>query len=253
MDDSYLNDPAFASDFDADDDDYGFTGDDPFGVKSGLNGVNEESDSDEDEGDAGDVVADSHETPSIDEGDFLDPAQHFLFVRVKQRIREACNVNSKPAPRAKALQWIFVPGEKDSKGIDFDHACLALGARPDVVRTRTSHQLWKANILLSRPLPFLSHPPPLALMSEIATLLGPNTPGQVAREAWFWPSIPALDLRHRFPEVSSDKYRAVVDGLTAEGYLAISAGRVYFVGRNPSLLGKAGRERFAFSNSIVTD
>ena len=253
MNAAYLLDPVFAPEIEDDDDADCYMGDDPFHVTSGLFEINEADDDPEESEDAGDVAPDSHQTPGIDEGDFLDPAQHFLFVRLKQHIRDACNVNSKPAVRVKALEWVFLPGESDSKGLDFDRTCLALGARPDVMRTRTAHQLWKANILLSAPLPFLAHPPPLALMSEIATVLGHDAPGKIAREVWYWPSIPVLDLRQRFSHVTSEKYRATLDGLTAEGYLAISAGRVYFVGRNPSLLPKAARERFAFSNSIVTD
>lgn len=253
MDDTFLLDPAFAPDIEDDDAEDCSLGDDPFRVVSGLLDINGLLEGPEEDEDANDVAPDSHQTPGIDEGDFLDPAQHFLFVRLKQHIRDACNVNSNPATRSKALEWIFVPGESDSKGLDFDHTCLALGARPDVMRTRTNHQLWKANILLSAPLPFLAHPPPLALMSEIATVLGHDAPGKVAREAWYWPSIPALDLRQRFGHMPSEKYRATLDGLTAEGYLAISTGRVYFVGRNPSLLPKAARERFSFSSSIVTD
>lgn len=217
-------------------------------------GLSEVYDADiEANGDSEGIEADKNSTPSISDGDFLDPEQHLTFVRLKKHIRDACNTNSRGDARKKAIEWIFVPGALDSKRIDFDKACRFLGARPDVVRVRTAHQLWKANIMLADPLPFLSHPPPISLMSEIATLLGHNPAVAMAREAWNWPSIPVAELRAKFADTPGPKYQAALEGLMAEGYLAIASARVYFIGRNPSLLSKGARERFSFSGSLYTE
>lgn len=222
--------------------------DTPFGMSAGLDEINA-ADSDAG-GEDGDLDETKNNTPSIDEGDFIDPYQHKIFVRLKRHIRDACNTNSKHDARLHALEWIFVPSHKDSLKFEFDQCCLALGSRPSVMRARTAHQLWKANILLSEPLPFLSHPPPLTLVSEIEAKVGPGLPADLAREVWYWPSIPLTDLREKYKEAPLLKYQSALDGLLAEGYVAVAAGRAYFVSRNPSQLGKAARNRFSFSASM---
>lgn len=204
------------------------------------------------EGDPNDAVKETY-TPSIDEGDFLDPAQRFLFKRLKQRIREACNVNSKTRERDRALEWIFVPETKDKESLVFDMTCRALGARPLVIRARTMHQLWKANIMLREPLPFLTAIPPQSLMSEIDARIGPGVPGDIAREIWYWPSIPVEVLRAKFVAVNDVKYHAAMASLDALGYTAISFGRVYFISRNATIMAIGGRNRFEFATSIYGD
>lgn len=192
-------------------------------------------------------------TPAIDEGDFLDPAQRFLFKRLKQAIRDACNVNSKVVDRTRALEWIFVPETRDKDSLQFDMSCRALGARPVIVRARTMHQLWKANIMLSAPLPFLAAIPPQSLMSEIDARIGPGVPGDLAREIWYWPSIPAESLRAKFADVPDRAYHAAMTSLDALGYTAIAFGRVYFISRNPTIMAISGRNRFEFAVSIYGD
>lgn len=200
-----------------------------------------------------DQPKDESYTPSIDAGDFLDPAQRFLFKRLKARIRSACNVNSKAAERSRALDWIFVQGTKDAQGIEFDPACRALGARPVIVRARTMHQLWLANVMLNEPLPFLAAIPPVSLISEIATVIGPGIPVEMAKEIWYWPSIPAEALRFKFSDVPTREYQSALASIEANGYVAISFARIYFISRNPMLLGIGGRNRFEFARSIYAE
>lgn len=212
---------------------------------------------DDDDGGEQDEDRPSHTTPSISEGDFLDPRDHATFVNLKRRIRDACNVNSKRDVRVHALEWIFIPNTRDSKGMFFDASCLALGARPDVVRTRTAHQFWKAGVVFTSGLPVaLAMRPPDLLMEEIAAKIpsktGRNTSCDIARAAWYWPSIPADTLRQQFARIDQERYDSILRGLEAEGFVGMTAGRVYFISRNPALLSKAQRERFSFSEKIHT-
>lgn len=193
-------------------------------------------------------------TPAIDEGDFLDPAQRFLFKLLKTHIRSACNVNSRDAERAKALEWIFVPGTSDKDSIEFDPCCLALGGRPVVIRARTMHQFWQASILLKHPLPTLAAIPPSSIMSEIRAIIGPGLAESMARDIWYFPSIPLEILRAKYATKASDKeYQTALENLDANGYIATLSARAYFISRNPALLTQGARNRFQFSTSILED
>jgi len=224
--------------------------DDPFAMIDGLAAFVEEVDDEDDEDDEEFRRQQRDAGPSINEGDFVLPEQQYLFKRLKTRIRQACNVNSKANVRKLALEWIFVPSQKDAANIEFGPACQALGARPIVMQARTMHQLWRASIQLSDPLPFLSIPPPISLMSEIEAKIDTRLAPDLAREIWFWPSIPAITLRAKFANTPIEQYRASLDGLIAEGYVAVSSARAYFISRNPTILSKAARERFSFSSAI---
>lgn len=233
--------------FDPDDDESEIP-DDPCAFNSGLASVIEADEGADDE--QGEVTPDDATTPSIDEGDFVDPAMHFLFRILKKHIREACNVNSKPAPRDKAMEWVFVPGTKGESGVEFEAACRALGARPDVVRIRVEHQLWKRGVVLSKELPFLSVPFPVALVSEIEATIGAGEAADIAASAWRWPSVPVMTLRNLYKDVNDGAYKGMLSALIEEGYLGITAARAYFIGRNPAKLSRAARDRFSFSASI---
>lgn len=225
----------------------------PFALNSSESDFwSDDSEGFEAEGDPNTPVEEVY-TPTIDEGDFLDPAQRFLFKRLKQHIRDACNINTKTPERMKALEWIFVPSTRDKSGIEFELTCRALGARPLVMRARTMHQLWQASIMLSEALPLLAAIPPQSLMSEIDARIGPGAPGQIAREIWYWPSIPVEVLRSRFMDIEDRKYHAALASLDALGYTAISFGRVYFISRNPGILTLGGRNRFQFASSLTGD
>lgn len=219
-----------------------------FNMGSDLDELAPEEDDDE-----GGVEAVENVTPSISEGDFFDPRDHAIFVNLKRRVREACNVNSKRDVRRRALEWIYIPNSRDKHGLEFDNSCMALGARPDVVRTRTSHQFWKAGVLFAEGLPAsLCMRPPDSLIAEIAAKIGQNTPTAIARAVWYWPSIPVEVLRSRFAKLEQVKYEGFLNALEAEGYIAIATGRAYFIGRNPELMSKTRREKFSFSQSIHT-
>lgn len=196
--------------------------------------------------------------PSIDEGDFADPAQRALFRILKHHIRDGCNVNSQDRVRRDALEWVFVPTTPDNDQIDFDTACLALCARPVVVRARVAHKLWEAGIILGRPLPFLAALPPSSVVSEIELMLGGKNRagtvhGEIARAIWAWPSIHSEELRAQFSELGHDIYVGALNDLLGEGYVGVNAARFYFISRNPAMLTPAQRAHWQFATSILGD
>lgn len=227
--------------------------DDPFALNRGLSEAIAADPEERDDDGYDPFEAERANTPEINEGDYLDPAVHAIFVRLKKHVREACNVNTKRDPRVRALEWIFVPSTRDSMSLEFNPICIALGGRPSLVRARAQHQLWKANILLTDPLPFLSATMPESIMSEISAQIGPGLPESLARETWFWPSIPTMELRAKFPKSTNQQYQTALESLMAAGYMAISAGRVYFITRNPTIMSKAARNRFSFAGAVYGD
>jgi hypothetical protein len=248
-----LSDLAEFEAFDADEDDSGIPRN-PFAFQRGIEEfIADDVDEYGIEGDVEIAPPPDATTPSIDEGDFLDPAQRFLFKRLKNHIRHACNVNSKANERSRAIDWIFVPSTRDSDSLEFEPVCRALGARPMIVRARVMHQFWKANIMLNEPLPFLASIPPPPLMSEVSSLVGPGLPLEMAREIWYWPSIPGEVLRAKFSEVASLAYQAALASLEANGYIAMAFGRIYFISRNPTIMDVRVRNRFTFAGSIYGD
>lgn len=226
---------------------------DPFALNFGLSEAMASDLDDQDDDGYDPFEAERSSTPEINEGDYLDPAVHAIFVRLKKHVRDACNVNAKREPRTRALEWIFVPSTRDSMSLEFNPVCIALGGRPSLIRARAQHQLWKANILLTEPLPFLSATMPESIMSEISAQIGPGLPEGLARETWFWPSIPTMELRAKFPKASNQQYQTSLESLMAAGYVAISAGRVYFITRNPTIMSKAARNRFSFAGAVYGD
>lgn len=230
---------------------------DPFALNTDLTSLYEDAlfESEDDEEGVFDDEDDEREraSPSINEGDFFDPQEHAIFIHLKKQIRAACNVASKPNLRRHALEWIFVPNQEDSKGHSFNLICRALGARAGILRARTTYQLWNAGIALASPLPFLSAAPPISLMSEVSALLGSSLAEKMARETWFWPSIPATELRANIAPANSQSYTSCLDAMISHGYIGIAASRVYFICRNPSLLSVRERNRFSFSASIYGD
>ncbi len=179
--------------------------------------------------------------------DYDDPVSQHLVKVLRRHVRDACNVNSHDEARARAMEWIFVPGREDADRLDFEHICVALGARPTVVRLRTVLQLWKAGVVLTQPLSVLATGLPVELESEIAAKVGFDLPVRVSRLIWSWPSILAMDVVDRFP---GENVAPVLRALDAEGLIAAAHMRLYFVGRNPDILPIHVLRRFSFARSI---
>lgn len=182
-----------------------------------------------------------------------DPVNDFLMRSIRTHVRAACNVNSKPAVRDAGLRWIFEPNTQDKDGVDLEHACVALSARPTVVRARVMLQLWQAGIIVGKPLSILSvtlHP---EIASEIEARIGFGLAPDLARAIWSWPSISALDLRAQFAHASDEAFRRALQELDSNGYAATTAARWYLVVRNPDTLSLSALRRFSYSRSIHVD
>jgi len=191
--------------------------------------------------------------PSIQEGDFENPAQRFLFRCLREQIRDACNVGVANDARMKALNWIFVPGTEEKHKIDFDSACIALSARPIVVRARVMHKLWESAIVPPEPLPFLAVLPPNSIINEIDLMLGGKHHATVARLIWGHPGVHAEVLRSMFMDIPAGEYAVTINDLEAHGYIGVNAARLYFISRNAALISPAKRARWQFSTSILGD
>lgn len=179
--------------------------------------------------------------------DFDDPVSEHLFKTLKHAARDACNVNSDEQSRRRALRWMFVPGAENGDGVDFEHACIALQSRPNVVRVRAILQMYRAGVVLEDPLPIEATPLPQELESEVMARVGFGLPVDLAHAIWSWPSISALDLMQKFE--GQDMGRAL-RALDAEGLIAASKMRLYFVARNPDIMPVHLLRRFSFARSL---
>lgn len=193
---------------------------------------------------------------SFDASDFDDPRLQFIFDQTKLHIRDACKVNTKPGPRARALRWVFVPTAPDADGLTFDLCCTALGARATVLRARAQHQLWKAGVVLTAPLDPEAVPLPATFTSEIRTLIGVASCVELANLCWDWPGISGVLLRDQARKlygINDQQYQLALKELMANGYVAATSTCLYFVARNPDLMAPAQLRRFSFARSIHGD
>lgn len=182
--------------------------------------------------------------------DFDDPESMYLLTMLKRHVRDACNINSRSAARRRALDWIFEPGRPDEKGLEFEPVCVALGARPIVLRTRVQMQLWRAGVVIDEPLSPFSVGLPDYFVSEIQALIGYGLVPELARAIWSWPSIPAHVLRSQFESVPIEAFSGALKELDANGFIAAAHLCFYFVGRNPETMPTALLRRFSFARSI---
>lgn len=181
-------------------------------------------------------------TPRIDEEDYSEE-EAGIFKIVKKAVRDACNVNTVWTKRKKALDWCFVRGEQGAHGIDFHTACLALGARPEVILARLHHQLYLAGIPMREPLPFWIDPLPEQYVSE-AIMAAWEDGLTLAREVWRWPGIPleTLEAKSEIPNAFE-----VMQKLEKAGLLAWRFGCVFLVGRGES---RVKKRSFSWSRSF---
>lgn len=164
------------------------------------------------------------------EADFTEE-QLVLLDLLKKRVREACNVNSNPRTRWRAIEWCFTPGLPDKNGIEFNDLCAALGARPDVVRARIHHQWYLAGVALDKPLPFMSARMPDQYESE-ALMAAWDIGAQVCRIVWHWPGIPMANLALTIDaEMVGGNADAVFGKLVEANLLAWRFGCAFLIGR----------------------
>lgn len=176
-----------------------------------------------------------------------------IYNVLRQMVRQAVNVNTKPGPRENALRWIFVTDSPGPHGLDFASACGVFAARPLVIQARVLHQLWVSNIPLRKALPEGAAGLPMTLASEIQARLGVEAL-LVARTIWRWPGIRADVLQSQMqmaytPEVLN----RVMNNLEVNGYIAMATGFWFFVSRNFETMTAAYRRAFSWGPSFVGD
>lgn len=204
----------------------------PFDLDWGID-LPKQNEADHDEG---------HDTPRIDEDDYSEE-EAAIFKVLKKRIRDACNVNTTWSKRQKALEWCFMRGEKDKNGIDFHTACMALGARPEVVLARLHHQLYVAGVPLREPLSIWIDTLPEQYESE-AIMAAWDDGVSLVKEVWRWPGIPleTLEKESGVPDAF-----AVMQKLEKAGLLAWRFGCVFLTGRSTD---RVKRRSFSWSKSF---
>lgn len=182
------------------------------------------------------------DTPRIDEEDYSEE-QAGIFKIVKKAVRDACNVNTVWSKRKKALAWCFVRGEQDKQGLDFHTACLALGARPEVILARLHHQLYLAGVPMREPLPLWIDPLPEQYESE-AIMAAWDDGVALVREVWRWPGIPLETLEEKSGIPNAFE---VMQKLEKAGLLAWRFGCVFLTGRGEN---RVTKRSFSWSRSF---
>jgi len=185
---------------------------------------------------------DKKSSPKIDEEDYSEEEVE-IFTVLRDYIKQACNVNTSWKKRKKALDWCFARGEKNPSGLDFLTACLALGARPDVIRARIQHQLYVAGIPLREPLSFWSDPIPDQYESE-AIMAGWEEGLKISTELWKWPGIPMEVLEEKMQSANTFE---TLQKLEKVGLVAWRFGCVFLIGRSPDRVNTRG---FSWSRSF---
>jgi len=181
-------------------------------------------------------------TPKIGEEDYSEEEAAILKV-LKKHVRDACNVNTTWRRRKKALEWCFIRGIKDKNGIDFHTACMALGARPEVVLARLHHQLYVAGVPLREPLSIWIDPLPEQYESE--SIMAAWEDGlTLVKHVWRWPGIPVNKLQE---ESAIKDIFAVLEKLEKAGLVALRFGCVFLTGRSPETV---RRRTFSWSKSF---
>jgi len=190
------------------------------------------------------------ETPLIDASDYEEGPERAAYERIKKAVRAACNVNSTPAQRIKALEWIFVPNSEDKHSLTFSLCCGALGARSHLIHVRLQYQLYDVCLPLPAPLPFLAASIPESLCSEILCF-GGELSLDVAKEIWFRPGIRADLLRDMFSHIPNRDFLLATELIEERGVIGLKMGYWFFTGRQPDALPIHMRNRFHWSDSIV--
>jgi len=184
--------------------------------------------------------------PEITEEDYAGE-QLVAFNYLRKIIRTACNINTKWKDRRKALAWCFIPSDQSIAPIDFNTACIAMGARPYVIQARLQHQFFAANIPMPEPLPFLACSLPEAFAGEV--LMSAWEDGlNFAREIWRWPGIRADIMKKLMDgEMSFDRFRVAAAKLEQSGHIGMRFGCWYFTARSHDRMSKRS---FSWSKSV---
>jgi hypothetical protein len=198
-----------------------------------------------------DEVEDNVHVPEVT-GDDYDGVERFIYQRLRDTVRSACNVNTIWKKRKKAIEWIFVQSETDADGGTFHEYCRALGARPIVVQARLQYQLYKAGVPLPESLPFMADALPKTVAMEV--LFHTSELGvRLARAVWNWPGIRADLLRQSLDDISDRDFKIITERLEETGHLALKHGFWFLTCRNPELIAARNRHQYHWSKSFLGD
>lgn len=183
------------------------------------------------------------DTPRIDEDDYNEDEAAVLKA-LKTKIRDACNVNTSWPKRKKALHWCFSRDAVDKNGLDFHSACIALGARPDVIQARLHHQMYVAGVPLKEPMPaFWLAALPEQYVSE-AIMAAWEEGLAIAQQIWAWPGIPLDVLEEQAGQATTFE---ALQKLERAGLVAWRFGCVFLTGRSEQ---RVKTRNFSWSKSF---
>ncbi len=183
-------------------------------------------------------------TPEINADDYVGE-ESIVFGVLNDNIRTATNINTSWVKRKKSLTWCFDLEAKDKKtGIGFKDACLALGARPDVMLARLQCQLFLSGIPIKEPLKaFWLAPLPEQYVSE-AIMASWEEGLKLIEYIWTWPGIPMDILEAKFSDIN---FGETLEKLEKAGLIGWRFGCVFVIGRPENRMGKRG---FSWSKSF---
>lgn len=195
-----------------------------------------------------DAAEDDRQTPEVTDEDY-EPETRWIVMRLKRHIKVLTSKGSSQESRWRAVQWLFVNGAKDAKGVSFHLSCEALSCRPEVVQLRTMYELWLRDAPLHRSLPLLSDRIP----AEIGDMVFHAFPQyrkaeQVAADLWQYPGMPfaeaveACRSHGQAPQLLDEMIARGVVGVTGTG----DAMRCFLIGANPTQLSIAKRRVFTW-------
>lgn len=191
-----------------------------------------------------DFFEEDRNTPEINSDDYVGD-ESIVFGVLNEHIRAATNINTSWIKRKKSLAWCFDLEAKDKKtGIGFKDACLALGARPDVMLARLQCQLFLSGIPLKEPLKaFWLAPLPEQYVSE-AIMASWEEGLKLIEYIWKWPGIPMDTLEEKFKDIN---FIQALEKLEKAGLVGWRFGCVFVIGRPESRIWKRG---FSWSKSF---
>jgi hypothetical protein len=190
------------------------------------------------------------EASSFETGEWDDPRQQMIFDHIVKRATQLVLQKTPAQKRIDTARWFFVPGIIDQQRMQFELGCRALGARPMVVRARIQYEWWNRGVYLGGPLPDGAVDLPDPLDSEIKLLYRSIDAACIAESLWLWPGATVQDIS-RASGVDIPGCGRWLGEMQANGHVACTFARWYFISRNPGQMTAAARRKFSFSASIV--
>lgn len=187
-------------------------------------------------------------TDEGDADDFTD--EEWIIVQAMHaKCQDAIRAKTPDKRLAAAVEWLFVRGTEDRKGVSFHLACAALKSRPWVIQALVQHFWFLRGVTLPQGLPFMADPLPEALQSE-AILRGWEAGMMLMATAWRKPAILIPDLRRECERVGDDFDRAL-EALLEAGLLGNRMGGIHVISR-PATFRRSG-SGISWSRSFLGD